>query len=66
MLDLSVSVVMIVSRVRRACCGAGYAAPPCQCRVREALAARDAENAELRAAVRALSLQVAELQRRLG
>lgn len=34
--------------------------------LREALAARDAENAELRAVVHALSLQVAELQRRLG
>ncbi len=34
--------------------------------LRDVLAARDAENAELRAALHALSLQVAELQRRLG
>jgi hypothetical protein len=34
--------------------------------LRDVLEARDAENAELRAALHALSLQVADLQRRLG
>ncbi len=50
-----VPAVELVEQLRRA-----------NARLREALAARDAENAELQAAVHTLSLQVAELQRRLG
>jgi hypothetical protein len=50
-----VPTVELVEQLRRANAG-----------LRDVLAARDAENAELRAALHALSLQVAELQRRLG
>jgi hypothetical protein len=50
-----VPTVKLVEQLRRANAG-----------LREVLAARDAEIAELRATVHALALQVAELQRRLG
>jgi transposase IS66 family protein len=50
-----VPTVELVEQLRRANAG-----------LRDVLVARDAENAELRAALHALSLQVAELQRRLG
>lgn len=50
-----VPTVELVEQLRRANAG-----------LRDVLAARDAENAELRAALHALSLQVAELQRRSG
>ena len=50
-----VPTVELVEQLRRANAG-----------LREVLTARDAENAELRALVHALGLQVAELQRRLG
>jgi transposase len=50
-----VPTVELVEQLRRANAG-----------LRELLAARDIENAELRAVVHALGLQVAELQRRLG
>lgn len=50
-----VPTVELVEQLRRANAG-----------LREVLAARDAEIVELRAVVHALSLQVAELQRRLG
>lgn len=50
-----VPTVELVEQLRRANAG-----------LREVLTARDAENAELRAVVHALGLQVAELQRRLG
>lgn len=50
-----VPTVELVEQLRRANAG-----------LRDVLAARDAENVELRAALHALSLQVAELQRRLG
>jgi len=49
------TTVELVEQLRRANVG-----------LRDVLAARDAENAELRAMVHALGLQVAELQRRLG
>jgi len=50
-----VPTVELVEQLRRANAG-----------LRELVAARDIENAELRAVVHALGLQVAELQRRLG
>lgn len=50
-----VPTVELVEQLRRANAG-----------LREVLTARDTENAELRAVVHALGLQVAELQRRLG
>jgi transposase len=50
-----VPIVELVEQLRRANAG-----------LRDVLTARDAENAELRAMVHALGLQVAELQRRLG
>jgi hypothetical protein len=72
-LDLWASMVMIVSCVRGAHCGAGRAASRANAGLRDVLTARDAEsaqlraeNAELRAMMHALGLQVVELQRRLG